>query len=137
MNLYEFLETIKYLNLSDIKNLCKTNKTYMNYCQEYKHLIFKDIVYVLVYTYYKIGDIEDSLIVDTIGIFKNINEAINLMKLKYTEQINQLENININNNNSYTYSFNDIPKLSRSLAEDNGDDDDQLFNWKIQIKKLI
>ena len=131
----EFLEIIKdeNLNLNDIKNLFKTNNHVFSLCNDYKNIIFRDVIYILQFTYreHQIDDFKFNII----GTFKNINHAITRMKIEYDKVRSVLEK-KMNDNNRYTFNFTK-KTLYCELEEDNGIDEDQSFNWKIKAIKLI
>lgn len=127
-----FLDTVKYMSLNDIKNLCKTNKLYMNYCKEAKDIIFKDIVYVLTYYTFKFEDSEN-ITTNVIGVYKNVDDAIKKMKELYLKQYTNLYDQS-EEDSRYTFTYNE-QKLSRELVEENFADD-RIWKWKIDIKKL-
>lgn len=128
----EFLEVTKNMELLDIKNLCKTNTHIFNLCNEYKHLIFKDIVYILQYnTQLQMG--YEPIIINK--IYKNINHAIEEMNRKYNIQFN-IMNKKSNEDSRYTFSFNN-DKFKAIIEEDNGEDNDQTYIWKIKAYKIL
>lgn len=133
LTLDNFLDTIKYMSLNDIKNMCKTNRLYMNYCKQAKNIIFKDIIYVLEYYTFKWKDPED-IQVEVIGAYKNIDDAINKMNELYNKKHGKLDDRRIEDDN-YVFTYNESPKLYRDLAEENFIND-QIWKWKIHIKKL-
>ena len=135
INFDAFLEIVKHLNLHDIKELCKSNSQYMRWCREFKHIIFKDIVYVLSYTEFQVGNPEETIKTEIINVFKDINYAKKIMhKIINRKKIN----LEIENHNDITYalSFNETA-VKYTLNEDNGSDTDRIFIWRIHTKKII
>lgn len=126
----EFLEIIKNMELRDIKNLCKTNTHIFNLCNEYKHIIFNDVIYILQYDIH-IDSCSDKIIS---GIFKDINKAIKEMNRQYNIQLS-IMNKKSQENSHYTFSFyNNL--FECNLEDDNGRDDDKSYKWKITAHKI-
>lgn len=128
----EFLEVTKNMELLDIKNLCKTNTNIFNLCTEYKHLIFKNIVYILQYTT-QLASGHELIIINK--IYKDINHAIEEMNRKYNIQLNIL-NKKSNEDSRYTFSFHS-GKFKSIIEEDNAEDNDQTYIWKIKAYKVL
>jgi hypothetical protein len=119
------LESFKQMSLNDIKNLCKTDKKMMNFCKNNKHIIFKNIVYVLTFTEFQVGNPEESIVLKT-NVFKNISDAIKYMDLQYEKK--KEEQI-------IDYSINS-QKFSKTISQDTAKDTDFIYKWKIESKKI-
>ena len=130
----EILEIITYLDIEDIKKICKSDKKIFDICKRNQKIIFKDIVYVLEYLEHDSSNV-DTIKFDTFAVFKNKNDAIIEMDKKYNSKKEEFDKMS-EANNSFSYSFGIETGNSRRLSEDNGNDNDMNYQWKIKTIKL-
>lgn len=128
------LEIFKKLSLDEIKKTCRSNKYMMNLCKKYKHIIFKDIIYVLEYVEFEVGNPEETLELNT-DVFKNKDDALEKMKELYDKKFLQLEK-KVEREDSFEISYEDTYN-SRSITEDNSKDTDRIYKWKVKTKKML
>jgi hypothetical protein len=129
------LEIFKNLSLEDIKKTCNANKQMMNLCKKYKHIIFKDIVYVLEYFKFEVGNPEETIELNT-DVFKNKENALKKMNSLYNKKLTELKN-KVERDDSFEFSFEDSIYNSKTITEENAKDTDYIYKWKIKTKKML
>ncbi len=129
------LEIFKNLSLEDIKKTCNANKQMMNLCKKYKHIIFKDIVYVLEYFKFEVGNPEETIELNT-DVFKNKENALKKMNSLYNKKLAELKN-KVERDDSFEFSYEDSTYNSKTITEENAKDTDYIYKWKLKTKKMV
>lgn len=130
----ELLNIIRYMEIDDLKNLCSVNKNMKDLCKKYKNIIYKDVVYIVEYIEHTQNI--DSLKTSVLAVYNNKKDAIMRMNMMFNDKKVELQ-LKHELENSYSYSWSEDGKKLKKLEEDNGEDNDKTYIWKVVSKRVF
>ncbi len=120
------LELVNEMSIEDIKKMCKTNKKMFEFCKKNKSRIFKDVLYILEYVKFKVGEPEETLEIKT-EIYKDKSSAQKKIKEDFDNILKTIDG---------ELSYTD-DKNYKKIAQENTSDEDYIYIWRIKTKKVV
>lgn len=130
----EVLNIIKYMDIEDIHTLCKTNRTLKEFCKKYKTTIYKNVIYA-------IEHIEHTQNVETlntaiVAVYSNKRDAIMRINLLFNDKKAEMQ-LKHELNRDYTFSWTEDGNDMKKLEEENDNQNDKTYIWKIITKRIF